>query len=126
MGCINALKEALGSCSIKQRLRWLEKMNAAVPDAWPALKADVSLFQADDIVKEALLGALWTASSTSCESGVPLHVIYDAVVLQLCLVSVRKTGCWVLCVGQPPREGTLQIVGDQAPQYHFPRSSESY
>ncbi|KAK9917678.1 hypothetical protein WJX75_007068 [Coccomyxa subellipsoidea] len=30
-------------------------MNAAVPDAWPALKADVSLFQADDIVKEALL-----------------------------------------------------------------------
>jgi hypothetical protein len=52
-------------------------MNAAVPDAWPALKADVSLFQADDIVKEALLGALWTASFTSCAFAVPLHVMYD-------------------------------------------------
>ena len=58
VGCIDALKDALGTCSIKQRLRWLEKMNAAVPDAWSTLKADVSLFQADDIVKEALLGAL--------------------------------------------------------------------
>lgn len=42
-----------------------------------ALKADVSLFQADDIVKEALLGALWTASFTSCAFAVPLHVMYD-------------------------------------------------
>ncbi|EIE19357.1 hypothetical protein COCSUDRAFT_58649 [Coccomyxa subellipsoidea C-169] len=40
VGCIDALKDALGTCSIKQPLRWLEKMNAAVPDAWSTLKAD--------------------------------------------------------------------------------------
>ena len=55
-GCIKSIKDALSSCSIKQRLRWLEKLSAAVPDAWASLKADISLFQADDTVKEALLG----------------------------------------------------------------------
>ncbi|BDA48889.1 hypothetical protein COCOBI_12-5720 [Coccomyxa sp. Obi] len=40
---------------IKQRLRWLEKLSAAVSDAWASQKADITLFQADDTVKEALL-----------------------------------------------------------------------
>ena len=56
MGCIDTIKAALSECSIKQRLRWLEMLSAAVPDAWASLKADVTLFRADDTVKEALLG----------------------------------------------------------------------
>jgi len=62
MGCINFIKDALSECSIKQRLRWLESLSAAVPDAWASLKADITLFQADDTVKEALLG--WSRSFT--------------------------------------------------------------
>lgn len=56
IGCIKLIKDALSECSIKQRLRWQEKLSAAVPDAWASLKADITLFQADDTVKEALLG----------------------------------------------------------------------
>lgn len=62
MGCINFINEALSECSIKQRLRWLENLSAAVPDAWALLKADIALFQADDTVKEAHLG--WSRSFT--------------------------------------------------------------
>ena len=60
MGCIESIKGALSECSIKQRLRWLETLSAAVPDAWASLKADITLFRADDTVKEALLG--WSQS----------------------------------------------------------------
>ena len=62
MGCIDLIKDALSECSIKQRLRWLENLSAAVPDTWASLKADIALFHADDTVKEALLG--WSRSFT--------------------------------------------------------------
>ena len=102
MGCIDTIKDALSECSIKQRLRWLEMLSAAVPDAWASLKADVTLFRADDTVKEALLG--WSRTFRllnckkcgSCSMATKLPWAYPRDLCLICsagAVAVHGKGC---------------------------------